>query len=139
MKNEPQSDLEWTLLFQIKALQLPAPICNHRFHETRRWRLDFAWPDRQLAVEVDGGTHSYGRHVRGSGYAKDCEKLNAAALNGYRVLRFTGKMVHNGTAVNTIEQAISLPSKPEKETPSCQTPTGVTNSTTASRPKTQNM
>jgi hypothetical protein len=30
-----------------------------------------------------------GRHTSGGGFIKDCEKYNAAALLGWRVLRYT--------------------------------------------------
>jgi len=39
-----------------------------------------------LAVEVDGGTWTGGRHTRGAGFEADCEKLNAAVIAGFRVL-----------------------------------------------------
>lgn len=69
------------------------------------YRFDFAWPDELLAVEVEGATHARGRHTRGSGYEKDCQKYNTAALEGWTVLRFTGAMVKDGRALQTIEDA----------------------------------
>ncbi|MDF4639356.1 hypothetical protein P3489_06115 [Vibrio parahaemolyticus] len=101
------SALEKTLLFQIKAMGLALPEKEYRFHETRRWRFDFAYPEQQLAVEVEGGTWAGGRHTRGSGYEKDCEKYNAAALRGWSVLRFTGSMIKSGKAVQTLKEALS--------------------------------
>ncbi|HHX8586731.1 TPA: endonuclease domain-containing protein [Vibrio alginolyticus] len=101
------SALEKTLLFQIKAMGLALPEKEYRFHETRRWRFDFAYPEHQLAVEVEGGTWAGGRHTRGSGYEKDCEKYNEAALRGWSVLRFTGSMIKSGKAVETLKEALS--------------------------------
>lgn len=101
------SALEETLLFQIKAMGLALPEKEYRFHETRRWRFDFAYPEYQLAVEVEGGTWAGGRHTRGSGYEKDCEKYNEAALRGWSVLRFTGSMIKSGKAVETLKEALS--------------------------------
>ncbi|HCE2429449.1 TPA: hypothetical protein NGU10_001498 [Vibrio parahaemolyticus] len=101
------SALEQTLLFQIKAMGLALPEKEYRFHETRRWRFDFAYPEQQLAVEVEGGTWAGGRHTRGSGYEKDCEKYNEAALRGWSVLRFTGSMIKSGKAVETLKEALS--------------------------------
>lgn len=94
------------LKFQCRAAGLPEPEIEVRFHPVRRWRFDFAWPALQLAVEVDGGTWVGGRHNRGAGYERDCEKLNAAALLGWRVLRFTMAMVKDGRAVTVLEQAL---------------------------------
>lgn len=68
---------------------LPAPVPEYRFHPTRKWRYDYAWPDHRIALEIDGGIWTGGRHTRGAGYLGDMEKLNAAALLGWRVFRCT--------------------------------------------------
>lgn len=72
----------------------------------RRWRFDIAFPAEMLAVEVEGGTWTRGRHTRGSGYEKDCEKYNTAVLLGWRVLRFTSGQVWSGYAKDTILKAL---------------------------------
>lgn len=78
-------------------------------HGPRRWRFDFAWPDRKIAAEVEGGTESGGRHVRPGGFDKDAEKYNAAAQQGWTVYRFTRRMVTSGEALNVIEKALREP------------------------------
>ncbi len=100
------SDLEDDLLFQIKAVGLPEPEREYRFHPVRRWRFDMAWENDQVAVEVEGGVWVRGRHNRGSGFIKDCEKYNEAALMGWIVLRFPSPMIKSGEAVNMIERAL---------------------------------
>ncbi len=100
------SDLERTLEFQLRVAKLPTPEREYRFHSTRRWRFDFAWPDVKLAVEVEGGTWAQGRHTRGPGFEGDCEKMNEATLMGWRVLRVTASMVNDGTALKFIERAL---------------------------------
>lgn len=57
----------------------------------RRWRFDFAWPERLVAVELEGLTHGGGRHQRISGFVEDCDKYNSATMLGWKVLRFTGR------------------------------------------------
>jgi hypothetical protein len=89
----------------IRAAKIPAPTTQYRFCE-RKWRMDFAWPDIKLAVEVHGGTWSGGRHTRGNGFANDREKMNQAVLLGWRVLEFTGEQVKSGYAIKTIEEAM---------------------------------
>ena len=74
------------------------PISEHRFHETRQWRFDFAWVDRRIAVEIDGGVWIQGRHTTGSGFEKDMEKFNEAGRLGWRIFRFTPKQIRNGEA-----------------------------------------
>ena len=93
------SKAEETLAFQIRAVKLPEPVREHRFHETRKWRFDFAYPSQKLAIEVEGGVWSGGRHTRGSGFTNDCEKYNAALMNGWRVYRCTPDMIKKGIVV----------------------------------------
>ncbi len=92
-----------TLYLQIRALRLPLPEREYRFHDVRKWRFDFAWPDHMLAAEFDGGVWISGRHTRGKGYEADCDKLNTAVLHGWRVLRFTPKHVKSGEAARMLE------------------------------------
>lgn len=66
---------------------LPAPEVEYRFAPDRKWRCDYAWPDCKVALEVEGGVWTGGRHTRGSGFVKDMEKYNRAALMGWRVVK----------------------------------------------------
>lgn len=79
---------------------------EYRFAPPRRWRFDFAWILDNLAVEIEGGTWIQGRHNRGSSIAKDLEKYNAAALAGWRVLRYTSQQAIDGTAINEVLEAL---------------------------------
>lgn len=99
------SEIEEMFAVHVRASDLPAPAREYQFDTARRWRFDFAWPDAMIAVEVEGGTHAGGRHTRGDGYARDCEKYNAAALAGWRLLRFPGEHVRSGVAIATVLRA----------------------------------
>lgn len=66
--------------------QLPDPVPEYRFHPDRRWRFDYAWTEQKVAVEVQGGIWTRGRHTRGAALLKEWEKLNTAALLGWRIL-----------------------------------------------------
>ena len=83
------------------------------------WVLPDNPPGKQLLLlEVDGGIYSGGRHVRGAGYEKDCEKLNLAAVEGYTVLRVTKKHLLNGDAMRWVRQCLfgkDLPELPESQ------------------------
>lgn len=70
---------------------LPAMVSEHRFHPDRKWRFDFAFLEQRVALEVEGGIFTYGRHSRGSGMQADMEKYNASTLLGWRVLRVQPK------------------------------------------------
>lgn len=100
------SALEEKLSLHIRLHKLPEPVREYRFHGFRRWRFDFAWPELKLAAEVEGGTWTGGRHTRGSGFEKDCEKYNSATALGWKVYRFTSGMIIDGRAVLAIENAI---------------------------------
>jgi len=104
------NDLADTLAAQVRMAGLPEPVREHRFHPTRRWRFDLAWPDegRMIAVEVQGGVWSQGQHLRGKGYQRDCEKLNTATLLGWRVFWVTGDMIRDGTALQLVQAALGL-------------------------------
>lgn len=100
------SPLEELFAEHIRRVQLPKPVREHRFHLGRDWKFDFAWPDKMIAVELEGGTWSGGRHVRGKGFEEDCRKYNAAVELGWKLFRYTTKMVEDGDAVFQIERIL---------------------------------
>lgn len=105
------SDAEETLAFQLRVAGISFRR-EVRFAPPRRWRADFcmtppAFGDDVL-VEVDGGSWVGGRHTTGTGFEADCEKLNAATIAGYRVLRVTPAMVNDGRALALIEKALGV-------------------------------
>lgn len=93
------SQLEELMALHIRCAKLPTPEREYRFAAPRRWRFDFAWPDRMIALETEGGTWSGGRHTRGAGFEADCEKYNEATILGWRVLRVTAGQVTSGKAI----------------------------------------
>ena len=102
------SSLEAEFDLQIRFLP-PFPHMlwrEYQFDNKRKWRLDRCWPSKMVAVELEGGVHSGGRHVRGAGFEKDCEKYNAAALAGWKVGRFTAGMVRSGSALEWLKKAL---------------------------------
>jgi very-short-patch-repair endonuclease len=98
---------EESLVLQLRALRIDAER-EYRFDSIRKWRFDFAIPDRKLAIEVEGGTWSNGRHNRGSGMAADLEKYDAAMRQGWNVYRCSTEMVTSGRAIETIEIILGL-------------------------------
>lgn len=102
VKITPAQTLEW----ELTCLKLLSHR-EHKFHEKRKWRFDFAWPDIKFAVEVEGGIHIQGRHTRGAGYEKDIEKYAEAFALGWRVLRVGDKLIKSGRALEIIEQVLN--------------------------------
>jgi len=98
-----------TLLRDMKAMKLPAPVREWKFHPSRKWRFDLAWPvitTGKVAVEVEGGQWVKSRHRTGKGFAADMDKYNAGVLLGWRILRFTTSHIENGEAVPVISEAL---------------------------------
>lgn len=90
---------EELFLSQLQEHGFPPVEEEYKFLEYRRFRFDFAWPVHMIAVEIEGGTYTSGRHTRGAGFEKDCVKYNFAAREGWKVYRFPTKMVQNREAI----------------------------------------
>jgi very-short-patch-repair endonuclease len=72
---------------------IPPPIAEYKFHPTRKWRIDFAFPEIKLAIEIEGAVWSFGRHNHPSGFIKDIEKYNALTELGWHLLRYQPKKI----------------------------------------------
>lgn len=103
IQSSRRSELEETLAWQIKVARLPEPQREFRFLPSRRFRFDFCWLDRRIALEIDGGIWTGGRHTRGKGAMSDAEKYSLAAIEGWRILRVTGQHINNGLALRWLE------------------------------------
>ena len=82
----------------------PGVEAEYKFHPTRKWRFDYAWPEHSVALEIEGGVWIGGRHTSGSGFIKDAEKYNEAGLLGWWVFRITPQQVENGEAIQLLER-----------------------------------
>lgn len=89
-----------------RAMRLPVPVGEHRFHPTRRWRFDWAWTEQKVALEIDGGIWVQGRHTRGSGRARDMTKFSEAAIFGWRILYCTPDQVADGSVMGMLKRAL---------------------------------
>jgi very-short-patch-repair endonuclease len=105
MKQATSEGVE-TLAIHLRASKI-GYTREYRFDKNgRRWRFDFALA-KGFAVEVEGGIWIKGRHSRGSGMEEDMRKYNEAALQGWRVLRFSTEMVKSGEAIDVIRRAMT--------------------------------
>lgn len=91
---------------QCRYAGLPVPLPEYRFHHKRLWRFDWAFTEARVAVEVEGGAWTGGRHTRGSGFVKDIEKYAEALCLGWRVLRVTPKQIEDGTALTWCDRIL---------------------------------
>lgn len=79
-------------------------VIEHKFHQKRKWKFDFANPKIKIAVEKEGGVWLIGRHNRGKGFLNDMEKYNEAAIMGWRVLRYPPDKILN--AIHDIQRML---------------------------------
>lgn len=90
---------------------LPKPVIEYPFSRSlgRRHRFDLAWPERMLALEIDGGVwmRGGGRHNRGSGFLRDQEKFNLAAQLGWRILRCTPDDIKQGKILKLLREILA--------------------------------
>lgn len=87
------------------ASGLPMPVREYKFHDTRKWRLDYAWPEHKIGLEVNGGVWIRGRHTRGAGQIKDMEKFNAANLLSWHIYQCTPQEIHNLSILTVLQAA----------------------------------
>jgi len=109
MKVGHKQDAKRIFVFYWRALGVAdyAITEEHRFAPPRRFRFDIAFIPQHVAVEVEGGVWVKGRHIRPSGYEKDCLKYNLAVVQGWRVLRYTPQMLKRDPAA-CIEQVLNV-------------------------------
>jgi hypothetical protein len=95
-KTKADASEQGQFLLRCQAYGLPVPIAEYEFCEGRKWRADYAFPDLDVLVEIDGGAWVAGRHTRGKGFEADCEKKAEAICRGWFVLCVTPQMVKDG-------------------------------------------
>lgn len=86
---------------------LGRPVPEHRFHPDRKWRFDYAWVAQKVALEIDGGAWTKGRHTRGKGFIKDQEKRNEALLMGWKVLHCVPQDVKDESVFALLKRALA--------------------------------
>lgn len=73
----------------LHELDAPPWEPEYVFDSVRNWRMDVAWPQFKVYLEFDG----FG-HERFHTFQKDVQKHNAAALQGWRMIRITTMMLN---------------------------------------------
>lgn len=79
------SGFERLVYVRLVEAGLPKPVLQHEVSiDGRTYRLDLAYPDLKLAIELDGSVH-----LERDTWERDHERQNALILAGWTVLRFT--------------------------------------------------
>lgn len=88
-------------------------VKEHKFHPVRKWRFDYAIPSALVALEVEGGVWTGGRHINPKGFLNDMEKYNTATLMGWSVYRTTPDDLYTGKTLNLLKTAIFGSNQPD--------------------------
>ena len=81
------------------------PTQEYKFHPERRWLFDYAFPERLLAVEVEGGIYNGKAHGSISGIKRDIEKYSEAAAYGWRIVRVLPEDIGKKKTIDLIFRA----------------------------------
>ena len=82
-------------------------VKEHKFHPTRKWRFDYAIPEHKIAIEVEGGVWTGGRHISPKGFLNDMEKYNTATIMGWRVLRTIPDELCNNATLQMVRDIVA--------------------------------
>jgi len=95
-----RSRLELALALQLDAegmrYQREFGFCD------RRWRIDFAFPEERLAVEVQGAVHRIKTRFK-----SDIAKVQRLTLMGWHYLPIGSDDIRSGRAVDLIRRALT--------------------------------
>lgn len=101
-----ESALEDAFAALLERAGLPLPVPQHIVHiGGQRRRIDFAYPDLRLAIELDG----YEFHAAPGAFEADRIRSNELTLLGWRTVRFTWhQVVHQPDYVLRVLRALVL-------------------------------
>jgi hypothetical protein len=103
---------------QLVRAGVPAAEREVKFHPTRKWRLDFAWPEWKVAIEYQGGLFAGAKkgmkdewkdrasHRSLAGTLRDHWKGNEAQLLGWVVILANAQTVVTGQVLAWAERAL---------------------------------
>lgn len=86
---------------------IPKPIPEYQFLIERQFRIDYAWPLHLVAMEIEGGIYTNGRHVRPKGFKQDMFKYNVLAELGWLLLRYEPKKIDFDQIKRTIDSKVN--------------------------------
>ena len=110
IRNKAKYTDQFTMLMKIELNLDIWP--EFLFTIERQWRFDYAIPVNQvgrglkIAIEVEGGIHTGGRHVRGTGYEADMQKYSMASIEGWTLIRVTPSQLMTSETIEMIKKAI---------------------------------
>jgi hypothetical protein len=104
----------------LKQIEAYGIYCQpeYKFHKTRGWRIDFfiEYNGVKLAVEVEGGVFTGGRHTTSTGFIGDMEKYNEFVLYGIWLYRVIPSELNKETTIANILKIIKYDGKRDNGT-----------------------
>ncbi len=104
-KRVPDTEFARLFLRLVDAAGLPEPVCEHDVTVSgHHYRLDCAYPERSIAIELDGKGH-----LEEVVYAGDRVRDNKLELDAWVVLRFTWRrfVCHPEEVVGEVRAALA--------------------------------
>jgi hypothetical protein len=98
-KNEP------IFLQLLKDAGLPVPAKEVVMAKGRRFRIDYAWEECRLGIEIQGGVFTRGAHGSIYGILSGYKKSNVAAEHGWTLMYFLPSEMHSMETINQIKRA----------------------------------
>lgn len=80
--------LNWNLAVWCEEEKLTLKY-EYRFDQERKWRFDWAIPEKKIAIEYEGLNSEKSRHTTKKGFTGDTDKYNRAQVLGWKVIRIT--------------------------------------------------
>lgn len=105
-RDEPWSAAERLAHRILRAAGIHGWVANYRLRcRGRTYYLDIAFPGLKLVIEIDGRIHEWDPLV----FENDRERQNDLVLEGWRVLRFTWRMLNDDPAgvIREIRRAVA--------------------------------
>jgi len=77
------SSLELKFINGMRGWNIPLPVAEHN---DGSYFIDFCWPDSNVALEIQGGSHIVGDHHSAAGRMRDAQKAEWLALGGWKIV-----------------------------------------------------
>lgn len=85
--HEVDSELELQFLQEwLHYYPSSKPVLQHKFHPSRAFRFDFAWPTKKIAVEIQGWGPGHNTHVA---MTRDYDRHMEAMLLNWKIIFLT--------------------------------------------------
>lgn len=105
LKDNATTKNEMIFMAALESVGLPRPIKEVVMIKGRRYRVDYAWPDIRLGVEIQGGVFTRGAHGSVYGILQGYKKANDAAANGWSLMYFLPSEMLKTDTLTSIKKA----------------------------------